>query len=144
MNLLCPNCQTANRLPDQRLADSPMCGKCKEPLLRQQVETVDDQQLERYIQCDSVPIVVDFWAPWCAPCKQFAPAFAQVAEEFPSPVRFLKLDIAQHQQPAATYNISSIPTIIVFHQEKESKRLSQAMTARPFAVWLQGAIEGLN
>jgi thioredoxin 2 len=144
MELLCPHCQSINRLPSDRLADSPRCGNCKKSLLTREVESVDDQQLSHHLQHNEVPILVDFWAPWCHPCVQFAPILSQVAAEFSTPMRFLKLDTEQCQQSAATFGIRSIPTLILFHRGKEVKRSSGALPKQQFIQWLQEAVRALT
>ena len=143
MELLCSHCQSINRVPNDRLADSPRCGKCKNPLLSQQVQSVDDHQFNRHLKHNGVPILVDFWAPWCQPCLQFAPILSQVAAEFATPMRFLKLDTEQFQKPSATFGIRSIPTLILFHQGREIERLSGALPKQQFIQWLQKSVESL-
>jgi thioredoxin 2 len=124
--LACAQCLTLNRVPAGRLGEDPKCGKCGAPLL-------DGKLVGR----SDLPLVVDFWAEWCGPCKMMAPAFEQAAAELKTRLRFAKLDTEQAQGIAARYGIRSIPTLILFKRGQEAARTAGAMDARRIRAWLE-------
>ena len=138
MLLVCPSCHATNRVPDARLADGPVCGTCKAPLTSPEPFALDDQSFANYIARTELPIVVDFWAAWCGPCKMMAPQFAAAAKQLPN-VRFAKVDTEAAQQAAAQFNIRSIPTMVVFVGGREVARQSGAMSAADIVRWVSAA-----
>jgi thioredoxin 2 len=136
IQIVCPSCSAKNRLPKARLNDKPLCGKCGGPLLSTSPVVADDKTFSRYITDNGLPVVVDFWAPWCGPCKQFAPVFIEVAGEMSAQACFVKLDTEHNQKTAGSYNIRSIPTLIIFHHGKEVARMSGALPQSQFKQWL--------
>ncbi|WP_369920897.1 thioredoxin TrxC [Marinomonas polaris] len=137
IQIVCQSCTTKNRVPKDKLGNKPLCGKCKQPVLSTSPVKGSDQNFRRYITDNDLPVVVDFWAPWCGPCKQFAPIFEQVAGEMSIQACFLKLDTEQSQTTAGGYNIRSIPTLMIFHHGKEVARLSGALPKAQFKQWLE-------
>ena len=135
--LVCPACQAKNRVPEARLSEQPKCGKCQAQLLPAAPLTLNAALLNRLLAHESLPLVVDFWAPWCVPCQQMAPTFAAAAADVQGRLRLAKLDTEAHSAAAALWNIRSIPTLIAFHQGKEIARQSGALSAGQLQQWLQ-------
>ncbi len=136
MNVVCPACGSANRVPEERLGDRPLCGKCKESLLPHQPVELTDRIAGSYLQLNEQPVLVDFWAAWCGPCKMMAPNFKAAAEQMPG-VRFAKVDTEALPQLASRYQIRSIPTMILFHKGKELARQSGVMSAGQLRSWVE-------
>ncbi|WP_226702974.1 thioredoxin TrxC [Microbulbifer elongatus] len=116
--------------------DRPLCGKCRAPLITGHPINASDANFRRFIDKSDLPVVVDFWATWCGPCQQFAPVYSQVADEMATQAVFLKLDTEANQQTAATFQIRSIPTLMVFHHGAEITRLSGALPRPQLLQWL--------
>jgi thioredoxin 2 len=136
-HVVCPHCGSVNRVASSRLADSPNCGKCKQPLFTGAPIALDDAGFATQIERTSLPVVVDFWAPWCGPCRMMAPHFERAARELEPEVRLAKLDTEAHPATAARYAIRSIPTLILFRNGKEVARHSGAMDARALTRWIR-------
>lgn len=134
-HLVCPHCDAVNRVPADRLDAHPTCGKCKQPLFTGHPVELDQANFMRHIANSDVPVLVDFWAPWCGPCKMMAPAFAQAAQILEPQMRLVKLDTEQAQQLAAQFNIRSIPTLALFKGGREVARQAGAMDARGIVSW---------
>lgn len=134
--VVCGNCATANRVPRERLGDEPKCGKCQAPLFEGKPIELDSARFDFFLNRNSLPVVVDFWADWCGPCKAMAPAYERVAQEEKTRARFAKLDTERAQPLAARFGIRSIPTLILFREGREAARVSGAMDARSLSNWL--------
>jgi len=137
---LCPHCLTPNRVDSSRLGDKPKCGKCHQALFVGAPLAADDAQFQRLLSKEQLPLVVDFWADWCGPCKAMAPVFAKVAAEQEPRARFVKVDTERARQAASQFNIRSIPTLMIF---KSGKPVAQQAGALPYpnlVQWLNSAL----
>lgn len=136
MHLVCPACEAINRVPTERLGDEPKCGKCGASVLNSYPLELTQRNFDRYVGKDELPLVVDFWASWCGPCKMMAPVFAQVAAEMKTRFRFAKVNTEQEQGLAQRYGIRSIPTLALFKGGAEADRVAGAMDAGNLRAWL--------
>ena len=135
IHVVCPHCDSVNRLPAERLVEQPMCGKCRDPLFTARPIELDKVSFAKHISNSDIPILVDFWAPWCGPCKMMAPQFKQAATQLEPRVRLAKVNTEAEQTLGAKYNIRSIPTMALFRDGREIARQPGAMSAADIVRW---------
>jgi len=142
VNLVCSQCSSIVRVPNARLSDAPHCPTCHALLLDGKPVTLTAASFDRHVGRTGLPVVVDFWAPWCGPCLAMAPYFEQVSQRLSTKLRFAKLDTEAQPAPAARFNIRSIPTLILFRDGVEVARQSGAMDAANLTRWLESKTTG--
>ncbi|ODU49597.1 MAG: thioredoxin [Thiobacillus sp. SCN 63-374] len=136
-HIVCPHCHAVNRVPAARLAQNPKCGQCHQPLYSGHPVALTAATFARHIQRSDIPVLVDFWAPWCGPCKMMAPQFEQAARLLEPRVRLAKVDTEAEQQLGAQFGIRSIPTLALFSGGREIARQPGAMGAQEIVRWVE-------
>lgn len=141
LHIVCPHCHTTNRVAAADRANAPDCGRCHQPLFTGHPVALDDEAaFDKHITRSHVPVLVDFWAPWCGPCRAMAPAFEQAAQQLEPQVRLAKVNTEAAQNLAARYNIRSIPTLALFVNGREVARQPGAMGLADILRWTRSQL----
>lgn len=127
INIVCPHCLKINAIPQKDSYSKANCGSCKKSLLDTEPIELDESNFDHVVVNSEIPVIVDFWAPWCGPCKMMAPIFSDVAKKYPLKALFVKVNTEAHQSMSARFNIRSIPTLVVYKNGFEKKRVSGAL-----------------
>jgi len=136
LTIVCPHCMQINRIPKKESYAKVNCGSCKFSILNSKPMEANSTTFSIILANSDLPVVVDFWAPWCGPCRQMAPAFEEASKKLSLKAQFVKIDTQEHQQLGAIYGIRSIPTMVLFKHGKEIARTSGAMSASQIQSWV--------
>jgi thioredoxin 2 len=135
LHIVCPHCDSVNRVPSDRLREQPTCGKCTKALFTGQPIDLDSARFTKHIMRNDIPVLVDFWAPWCGPCRTMAPAYEQAARQLEPDFRVVKVNTEEARDIATTYNIRSIPTLALFRGGQEIASQPGAMDTARIVAW---------
>lgn len=139
-HVVCPHCSSTNRVPADKFEAELTCGKCHHPLFNKHPVSANESQLDSHIAKNEIPVVVDFWAPWCGPCRMMAPEYEKACALIEPQARFLKVDTEANPNVSLRNNIRSIPTLAIFIGGKEITRISGARSAADLAQWIKAHI----
>ena len=137
LHVVCARCDGVNRVPRERLSQNPKCGKCGTALFKGAPLNLEGASFNQQVRRSGLPVLVDFWAPWCGPCRMMAPVLEQAARDLEPRLRVVKVNTEQDQSAAMKHGIRSIPTLVLFKGGREAARVSGAMDGRGLRSWLQ-------
>jgi len=140
LHAVCPHCSAVNRLPGARVGEAPKCGQCHRPLYSGRPIELSGTTFQKHIDRNDVPVLVDFWAPWCGPCKMMAPEYERAAGELEPRVRLAKVNTESEPALGSRFNIRGIPTLALFVGGREVARHSGAMRAADIVRWVQSQL----
>jgi len=140
LHIVCPDCSAVNRIPTDKLIKRPKCGKCHVLLFTAHPVELTAKTFQKHISRNDIPLLVDFWAPWCGPCKMMAPAFEKAAAQMEPKIRFAKVNTEIEQALGSQFGIRSIPTLALFNNGQEVNRQSGAMGVQDIVSWAQSQI----
>ncbi|MDF1553180.1 MAG: thioredoxin TrxC [Deferrisomatales bacterium] len=140
VQVVCPHCTATNRVPAARLKDAPNCGRCKGKLFTSRPLELNATTFDKHVGNSGIPVLVDFWAPWCGPCKQMAPVFSQAAVRLEPRVRVAKVNTEAEQALAARFRVQSIPTLALFRGGRETARQAGAQPLESLLQWVESRI----
>jgi thioredoxin 2 len=138
LHVLCPHCDTLNRVPRAKLAAGGRCGECRQPLFDARPLELDCARFERQLEKSDVPLLVDFWAPWCGPCHVMAPEFERAASRLEPRLRLVKINVDENPTAAERFAVRSIPTLVLALHGRELARTAGAMSAAQLETWTLG------
>ena len=141
--IACPHCSKLNRVPEEKLNANGTCGTCKSSLFANKPININQTNFNNQVMKSEIPILVDFWAPWCGPCKMMAPVLAEAAVEFEPQLRIGKINTEEEQMLGGQFSIRSIPTLALFHHGKEIDRVSGAMNLQQLKQWTMAAMAAM-
>ena len=148
IHIVCPQCDTINRVPRERLtnhdAGSGRCGQCHQALFDGRPVALDTARFERHLAKSEVPLLIDFWAPWCGPCRAMAPEFERAAAAIEPEARLVKVNVDEEPALAERFAVRSIPTLVLAYRGRELGRTAGARSAAQLVEWLQGELSRLN
>ena len=140
LHIVCPHCQTTNRLEPANLTHSPNCGKCHLPLFTAHPVELDEAAFTKHLERNDIPVLIDFWAPWCGPCRTMAPAYEAAARDLEPRFRVAKVNTEEVPILSSRLGIRSIPTLAVFYRGREVARQAGAMRQADIVRWAQNAL----
>ena len=140
LHIVCPHCDTTNRVPRDKLADGGRGGQCQQKLFDGHPSALDPARFERHLAKSEVPLLIDFWAEWCGPCRMMAPEFERAAAQLEPAVRLVKVNVDEEPTLAQRYRVQSIPTLLLAFQGRELARAAGARSAAQLVQWTQAEL----